>query len=205
MSDQNSIRDDISYMRQLAESGRKGPILGGIFLAAAGIVFGGTCVVSWAMHAGLLPFASGWTDLGLWLGAFAVFAVIWIVMFLRLQRHGQKAASAPNATFGIIWSACGVGVMVAFGTTILVSNDLHASIVLNAYIPVIYAFYGTAWFASGALAKRTWMYFAGAGSWLYAFAIAMLAENPLQTVAMGLGLVLLLTIPGLKLMGEARQ
>lgn len=205
MSDQTTIHEDISYLRKLAESGRKGPILGGVFLAAAGIVFGLTCFVSWAGHEGIVPIR-GEDELYLWLGAFAVFAVFWLFMFLRIVSHKGTFASASNSTFGTIWSTCGAGVMVAFGTTELIASKMNSSVVLAAYVPVIFAFYGTAWFASGVLGKRAWMHLAGIGSFVFAFVVAVLTDNPLQTPAMGLGLLLLLAVPGFKLMSdETRQ
>lgn len=199
MSDQNSLREDISYMRQLAETGRRGPILGGIFLAAAGIVFGLTCFLSWAGEQGILPIR-GFSELYLWLGAFAVFGAVWLVVFLRIVARKASFSTTSNATFGTIWSACGAGVMVVFGTTMLIASLMHNTLVLAGYVPVVFAFYGTAWFASGAIAKRRWMHLAGAGSFVWAFVIAALSGSPLQTVAMGIGLLLLLTLPGIKLM-----
>lgn len=201
MSDQNSVREDISYLRQLAESGRRGPILGGVFLAAAGIVFGTTCFISSAGENGLLPIR-GWDELYLWLGAFAVFGVFWLFMFLHFMKSKTPFSTSSNAVFGTIWSACGAGVMVVFGTTMMISHQLHSTAVLNGYVPVIFAFYGTAWFASGAIAKRRWMHLAGAGSFLWAFVIAALSLSALQSAAMGLGLLLLLTLPGFKLMAS---
>ena len=127
MTDHNSIHDDISYMRRLAETGRKGSILGGVFLAAAGGVFGVTCFVSWAWHKGLLP-VSGLKELHLWLGAFAVFAVFWMIMFVRMLSYRRPVASAPNATFGTIWTACGIGVMVVFCTTLIIAQELNAPV-----------------------------------------------------------------------------
>jgi hypothetical protein len=203
-TEEKSIREDISYMRQLAESGRRGPILGGIFLAAAGIVFGLACIVSWAGRTGMLQ-VRDWNDRYVWFAAGGIFTVYWAVTMIRVLWWGKRSAGAANATFGTVWSASGIGVMVAFGTTELVAHNLNASIILNAYIPVIYAFYGTAWFASAALARQRWMFLAAFGSFVFAFVIALLAENDLQSPAMGAGLLLLLTLPGLKLMtSEAR-
>jgi hypothetical protein len=204
MGDENSLREDISYLRQMAESGRKGPIMGGIFLAGAGAVFGGACFVDAARQHGLLP--QSLTSLQIWLGAAAVFAVFWVAMFLRLMKHGKPVAAAPNAVFGTIWSASGIGVMVCFLTTLLIARELHSDVVLAGYVPVIFAFYGTAWFASAALARKAWMHVAGAGSFAYAFAVALLIDSPWITLAMGAGLLLLLTLPGLKLVAdEARS
>ena len=58
----------------------------------------------------------------------------------------------------------------------------------------------------GALAKRGWMFIAAAGSFVFAFVMALLTDMPVQSLAMGAGLLLLLTLPGLKLVAdEARQ
>ena len=41
MTDQNqAMRDDIAFMRTLAEAGREGPLNGGSILVAAGLIFG---------------------------------------------------------------------------------------------------------------------------------------------------------------------
>jgi hypothetical protein len=202
MSDENSLREDISFLRQMAESGRKGPIMGGIFLAGAGAVFGGACFLDGAMQAGLIPFRI--PEGPLWIGAGVVFTLFWLAMFLRMSRLKKPVSSAPNTTFGVIWSSCGAGVMVCFLTTLLVAEKMHVPAVAAAYVPVIYAFYGTAWFASGALSRKRWMFFAGLGSFLFAFVMAMLVTTPWMILAMGLGLLLLLTLPGIKLVLDER-
>ncbi len=204
MGDENSWRDDISFLRQMAESGRKGPIMGGIFLAGAGVVFGGACFLDAARQFAFLPQSP--SSLQIWLGAAAVFVVFWLAMFLRMMKRGKPVATAPNVVFGTIWSACGIGVMVSFFTTLTVSHELHSEVVLAGYVPIIYAFYGTAWFASAALAKKAWMHIAGIGSFVYATVVAMLIGTPWLSLVMGAGLLLLLTLPGLKLVAdEAHQ
>jgi len=197
----SDLKDDISYMRRLAEQGRRGPILGGIFLAAAGVVFGATCLVDWAARSGLLPI-SGWGFLYLWLGAFVVFGVVWCVLFFRLRTFPGKATSAPNAAFGAAWSAITVAVFVALAAIKIAATVVKAPIVMNAYMPMIFVLYGVAWFTSAAMARRPWMYWAAAGSFAFALIMAALAENRLQIPAMGLALLLLLTLPGLRMMKE---
>ncbi len=197
----NALREDISYMRRLAEQGRSGPILGGMFLAAAGLVFGATCFVDWAARSGWLPIF-GWGFLYLWLGAFAVFGVIWFALYYRLRSFPGKAASPSNAAFGVAWSACAIGVMVAFASVEIIAAVIKSPIVLNAYIPTLFAFYGVAWFSSAAMARRPWMFAAAAGSFAFSLIMAVLAENKLQIAVMGVALLLLLTLPGLQLMKE---
>jgi formate-dependent nitrite reductase membrane component NrfD len=197
MGDETSLRDEISFLRQMAESGRRGPILGGIFLAGAGVVFGGASFLDGAMQTGLVPFRI--SEGALWIGASLVFAAFWLAMFLRMMRNQKPVGTAQSSMFGTIWSACGAGVMVCFLTTLLIAHNAQLPVLKAAYVPVIYAFYGTAWFASGALARRRWMFLAGLGSYLFAFIVASLVMTPWLTIVMGIGLILLLTVPGLKL------
>jgi len=205
MSNPDTMREDISYMRQLAEKGRSGPILGGTFLVAAGLVFGATCFVDWAARCGWLPI-SGWGFLYLWLGAFAVFGLIWFALFFRLRSFPGKAANPSSAAFGVAWSACAIGVFVALGSFEIIAAVIRTPIVLNAYIPMVFAFYGAAWFSSAAMGRRKWMFAAAAGSFAFSLIMAALAENRLQTAVMGVALLLLLTLPGLRMMREeARQ
>jgi hypothetical protein len=202
MGDETSLRDDISFLRQMAESGRRGPILGGIFLVVAGIVFGLGCVVSWLGYQNYLPI-QGWNQVTLWLVAFAVFWVVWLYLFLKMRSTqaivGQGSASA---TFGVIWGVCGSAVIVCFAAVEIVVWKLDAPVVQAAFVPVIFVFYGTAWICNGALAKRRWMFVAGAGSFVFTLLLALLAGTTYQALGMGFGLLLLLTLPGLKLVSD---
>lgn len=201
MNNTEIVREEISYLRKLADSGRKGPILGGVFLAGAGVVFGLTSMLAWAGYEGWLPISGG-DQLYLWLGAFALFTILWFVIFFRMRASGNKPVSQSNAIFGTAWGGCGLGVMVSFACVEVVTRQLNAPVVQAGYVPVIFAFYGTAWFVSAALAKRVWMHLAAAGSFLFAFVMALLSDAPVQSLAMGVGLLLLLTLPGLKLVQD---
>jgi hypothetical protein len=200
MNNTEILRNEITALRKLAESGRTGPVLGGFFLAAAGLVFGLSCFVSWAGHAGLFPFG-GWSELYLWLGAFTAFAAVWLVIAIRLRAQ-PKATTAATAVFGTIWAASGAGIMVVFVSTFIVAYTVHSLVVLNTYIPAIFAFYGTAWLASGALARCRWMYGVGGLSFVFAVILAFLAGTLLQIGVMGIALLLLLTVPGVKLVQD---
>lgn len=194
----SEVHDDISYMRRLAEQGRRGQILGGTFLAAAGIVFGATCFIQWAAVIGLLPM----TDRGalwLWLGAFALFTVIWFALFFRIRRRPGVAASSSNAVFGIAWTGSAIGIIAALASVHVVSLVLKVPVVLTAYVPMIFVFYGVAWFTSAALTRRIWMYWPAVASFAFGPVMAALTTSRFQVAAMGMALLLLLTLPGLKL------
>ena len=54
-----SIKDDIAYMKALAQEGRQAPLLGGSILIAAGVIFGLASLGQWALLRGLLPLDRG--------------------------------------------------------------------------------------------------------------------------------------------------
>jgi len=198
----DTVKDDIAYMRKLAEYGRRGPILGGAFLASAGVVFGLACLVQWAAQTGRLAIADR-EMVWIWAAAYAVFALIWFALWFGFRSRRQAAGgNASNIVFGIAWIVNAVGVLVAYGTTMIAASITHMQDMFYAYVPLIFIFYGIAWGLSAVMARRPWMYLAACGSFGCAFAVAALTRDPAQLALMAGALVVLLTLPGLKLMLE---
>ena len=201
MSDPNTIHDDIAFMRKLAEQGRSGPILGGTFLIAAGLVFGLACVVQWAAMQKYLPLA-GWDMLYLWGGAIALFAAGWFALFFRQRAKAGLPVNSANSIFGTVWSANAVGVLTAVAVVTMVGAATGSYAVYDLNISLPFVFYGVAWGVSGALAKRAWMYGAAVAAFVFAIILAALTGSPYQILGMGAALVLALSVPGYKLMTE---
>ena len=202
MSNPNTIHEDITYMRRLAEAGRRGPIAGGAFLAAAGVVFSITCLVQWAATTGQLAI-TGPQMAWIWFGSYVLFAVVWFALWFGLRsRRRAMAASSSNAVFGIAWIANAVGVLMAYATTAIAASITHSQELFYAFIPMIFIFYGISWGLSAVMAHRRWMYLAAGGSFAFALGVAALTNNPAELAVTGVALVILLTLPGLKLMFE---
>src|SRR4029077_8996561 len=67
----DSLRSDISFMRDMAEKGRRGPILGGAFLAAAGLTYGGAGLLQWVTETGTVALPI--SPVLIWTGATVLF------------------------------------------------------------------------------------------------------------------------------------
>ncbi|HEY4113410.1 MAG TPA: hypothetical protein VGM17_05050 [Rhizomicrobium sp.] len=197
------LHTDISYMRSLAEQGRRGPILGGAFLAAAGLVFGCAAFVQGAMQAGYLAsFPIG----DIWIGAGVLFAAIWVALFLRLRGSGEGVRPGTNQyAFGMAWSGAGAGIVVLILAIAIESTRMNAAVMEAANGLVAFAFYGTAWLVSGALARQRWMFVAAAAAFGFTLLLAYLANTPAQVLALGIALILTLTLPGLQLVRQASR
>ena len=76
MTDQNhAIRDDIAFMRELAEEGRQAPIVGGSILLASGLSFGTASLAIWGLNSRPSRLVnSSWSFFN---------AAIWTVLSLR--------------------------------------------------------------------------------------------------------------------------
>jgi hypothetical protein len=201
----DTVKDDISYMRRLAEQGRRGPILGGAFLAAAGVVFSITCFVQWAAATGRLAIAGREME-WIWSGSYIVFAVVWFVLWfgLRARRHAV-AANSSNIVFGVAWTANALGVLMAYATTAIAVSITHLQELFYAFIPMIFIFYGISWGLGAVMARRPWMYLAAGGSFAFALGVAALTNNPAELAVVAAALLILLTVPGLKLMFEEQK
>jgi hypothetical protein len=186
-------------MRQLAEQGRSGPILGGGFLAGAGVVFGAACFVQWAMMArGVTSLSS---ILALWGGAMVLFVLVWLLLFFQLRARAP-IASFSNSTFSASWLGSGIGITVGCIAVAIVAEVMHAPAVMMSYPSMVFAFYGTAWLISAILVHRRWMFVVAGGAYAIALIMALLIGHNLMLPAMGTALLLTLTVPGVLLMRE---
>jgi hypothetical protein len=194
MSDTN---DDILYMRRLAEQGRRGTIAGGLFLGTAGLVFGLACIVQWVLIRGHQP--AIWLAY-LWAGAFLLYGVVWLSLFLRLQRHCQPAAAGTShMAFGALWLGCAAGILVSSAAITIVVHVTGNASAQQLYAPVIFGFYGVARCGIGILAHRKWMLAVAAAAFVSALALAGLADDTRAFLVMGVALLLTLALPGFKL------
>jgi hypothetical protein len=204
MSDQaQDIREDISFMRSLAEEGRRGPILGGAFLAAAGLIYGAAAFVQWAVETSRLGL-SGVSISQIWIGASIVFALVWFALFFRLRQGGQRPGANQYA-FGMAWAGCGAGIVVLIAAIAITAARLHQPEIQTANGLVAFAFYGTAWMVSGAMARQKWMFLAAAAAFAMTLLVALLSNTTAQLLVFGAGLMLSLTLPGLQLMRQAAR
>ena len=201
MSDHaDSLRSDISFMRDMAEQGRRGPILGGAFLAAAGLTYGAAGMLQWLMQTGAVALPISISQI--WIGATVLFVLIWFVLFFRLRNSDGPAAGATQFAFGMAWSGCGLGILVMLGALAIASSRLGMPKLMEANGFVAFAFYGTAWFVSGALARQVWMFAVALAAFGTALLLALLIGSSAQLLAFTAGLLLTLTVPGFVLVSR---
>jgi len=195
-----SLKDDIAYMRALAEEGRKTPLLGGAILVTAGLVFGLASVAHWAVVADVLDVGME-VLAGIWLAAMVVFIGALVVLNAKLARK-PGARSPANRAAGAAWGAVGGAVFVLAVSMGFVAWRTQSDVAAYLFPSVILALYGTGWAVSATMSERRWMRTVAIGSWIGAPAVAWLTGSPTQYLAYAAALILFAFVPGLVMMRE---
>ncbi|MBN8553019.1 MAG: hypothetical protein J0L52_09020 [Caulobacterales bacterium] len=195
----DTLRDDIRYMKSLADDGANGPLLGGSVLVAAGIIFGAASIVEWMMSAGTISDAGGIGHLYLWGAAGALFTLALIVL-IRRQKSRAGVMSPSNRASGNAWMGVGLAIFsLSVAVTVLIyktGSGLPALI----FPSLIFALYGTGWAVSAAMSGQKWLWVPAFGGWVAAPLVALFAGTSEMWLVYGAGIVLLALVPGAVLM-----
>lgn len=193
-----TIKDDLSYMRDLADQGASGPLLGGSILVAAGLIFGSASIGEWAMSTGRIA-ADGIAHLYLWGGAGLVFAVALAVLIQR-QRRRAGAMSPANRAFGNAWMGVGMAIFSMSVSLTLLMMQTGSGAISTVFPSLIFALYGTGWAVSAAMSGQKWLWRLAFGGWIAAPLMAWVAGQPVMWLVYAVGIVILTLVPGLILM-----
>lgn len=212
MTDLNTLRDDLAFMRALAEEGRRSPVLGrsvllaltalsGLYGAAAIAVF----LAGWSVGRGLLGHPPGlaiaqilWA--GVNLGGLLVLG--WLAFRLRTRRHEPRNPATAAALRALLFAF-----VTLFGC--LISLQIRGSgASLYSLLPaVVGALYGAGWSVAAAVTNRIWHKAVAGGAMLFALATT-LAPFPSSSgggLLIGAALLLLGFAPGLALLRQSRS
>jgi hypothetical protein len=200
MTDQNAIRDDIAFMRALAEEGRKVPFVGGPILLAAGLCFGSASLTIWVNLTFNLV-VSSWTFMATWVIGLAVFLV---VLAFNKARQGPRTSS--SRAIGVAWSGAGWSIFFVGLSLAVMAVRGRDPYVANAFLPFVLTIYGSAWFVAAALTRIRWLFVVAAGAFALALVTAWFAsEGLILYLIYAFSLYALVAAPGYVLMRQARQ
>lgn len=201
MTDQNAVREDIAFMRALAEEGRAGGPLGGSILVASGLSFGSASLAIWAGVTWRL-LRHDWDVAVIWTAAMAVF---FGYLFVAKAASGEKKGGTPRAV-GIAWSAAGWSIFFVGLSLAVMAVHGRDAYVGNAFMPFILAIYGSCWFVAAALSRARWLYAVAFGSFGMALVAAWFAAEGITLyLVYGLSLYALCAAPGFALTVQARK
>ena len=194
MSEQNTtLREDIAFIRAMAEDGRRNSLRGGPVMVASGLIFGTASLLIWG---GLETGYGTPGQLNLIWPVSAVLFFICLFFFLRSLPKGEKQAS----TMGMAWSGLGWAIFICVLSLILMAVRTNQGVAAAAISPVILSFYGAAWCIAGAIAHKRWPYGFGFASFAAALVNAWVVPNgDLMFLVYAISLYALVAFPGVLL------
>ena len=202
------LRDDISYMRALAEEGRSAPLISGIYyvLWSSVGVLGGLWQFAVLTRAVAAP---EWSVMLVWFG------LAGLAMIAANRLHGRTGQKPGAHSFGnrieiAVWSAGGIAIGVfalsaasvaLFDIGAPVNTLLPAGWVLLALLPpVVMMVYGIALYTSGHISDIRMLRIAGGASFFFTPILILLAGSPLQALAFAAAMALVSLWPGIVLL-----
>jgi hypothetical protein len=202
MGAETTLKDDIAYMRGLAEEGRKGPVLGASILFSCGLIYSVAAVASWLIHSGRIPVELPVPGAEWWAAA-----VVQIATVIIMSRRFGGRAGLPNASsrlFGLVWSSLGWAICASAVAIVLLAWNFHQPMVWMAMPAIVMALYGVGWTINARIVQRRWMYGVAAVSYLAAALTAFMIDLPdnLGLLAYAGVIFAIICIPGLILMRE---
>jgi len=186
--DIQTLRDDIAYLKALANGGQGRDLSGGILLMVAGLLFAAASLIQWLAMERLLPNMANLA----WLVATLLFMALLAAMKLRWRSEGSSGGASAYA-----WQGVGMGCFFIF-VALAIATWRTQSMLLVFFAPsIIFILYGAAWTAVGAALRKGWIQLTGWGSFLAAGVVAWFIGQPVSYLIYAAGLLLLAFLPGL--------
>ncbi len=198
--DVKAIRDDLAFLRALAEDGRRTPLLGGSLLAAAGGCYGLASLVQWLILARIVAIPPVWV-FAVWALAAAVHLSLQAVLIRRLAgKPGMN--SSTNRASRDVWTAVGAGCFVLMAAVAVASWKARTGVLIDFAPSIILVLYGAAWQVAGSVSKVAWIRAVAIASFAAAIALGLLIGSTFVWLAYAAALFLLALVPGLALMRQ---
>lgn len=195
--DIQSLRDDIAYLKALANDGQNSSAMGGWIMIAAGLSFGFASVVQWAALAHV-PGVTGLISNGAWAVSMLVFfGVLFTVKRMQSCEGGRSTSLA--------WQGIGWGLFVLF-LAIAIATWKTQSLTIMLFAPsIVLGLYGAAWSTAAAISKKAWLWATAAGSFAASLISAWLIGDTTEYLFYAAALVLLAAVPGMVFVAAGRR
>ena len=199
----DDIRDDLAYVKALAEEGRDTPLVGGIHYVIWGGVIGVAAFLSYARVVGWIIIPTGST-LPLWLGALALG---WTLSFTIGRRTKNKpgASTLGNKTAMSVWRAVGIFITGFWLTLIIIHDNFVAlgvppNFLFGMMFPIAFGLYGVAFFATSTVGRARWLVYVALAAWVFSVLALVTLGSATQLLVGALGSFVCALLPGILLM-----
>lgn len=192
-----AARDDLAYVRQLAESGARAPLIGGRFMAWWGfLVAAGWAAQHLAVNGAI---GDGNSVFGIIWGSFAILGFAGQALLARSMGTKAGAGSAGNLASRPVWAACALTIFsMVVGVALLAQRAGYQ--VFDWIVPVAFAVYACALIVTGKLAGERTVVLAGYGAAVMVGLFTAFILDPNRYLIAAAGAAVTVMLPGLLLL-----
>ena len=202
MTDLDTIRDDLAFMKALASDDGRPHVMAGAMFLGAGLIYGLPLFVVWATLRGLVDLSQGWTS---WISLLSTAVYAPFTAWLAWRYRGTKAPPGPTSrAYAALWGTIGLTTLVVVFVIFWAGARLHVPMMWQVWCCVCFAMYGSAWLGVAIVTRRSAWALVAAGSYLNALVNAFLIGGPDILLGVAFGITLWLGAPGAAMMLRAR-
>ena len=188
-----AARDDLAFLKAVAEDRGPLPAILGAHLLAVGLAFAPNLVLCWAIFSGRadwwpasLSWATWLPGVALWLPAY---------LYLQVRGHGRGGFGPSARVFAAAWGAMGL-MTVATLALFAVAQSATGQAYFQIWPAFGFVLWGGAWAVVAIIRKRLWLGGIALASFALGVGCAALLRSPEVWLAMAAGLLLVFALPG---------
>jgi len=198
----DTIRDDLAFMKALAETGGQTQWAGGAAFVAGGVLYGFQCLVQWAQAEGLVVMSPLMTILFI-VGITVAFTIAMIVVGYRGRKTKQHGIA--NKAFQSVFAASGLGTLALFTIFASVAIPRQSIVIWELYPASLFALQGSAWCVAFMLRRRLWLAAVSAGWFASAISLGLLVGTLNYVLVAAFALFVFMALPGAYMMHLSRE
>jgi hypothetical protein len=194
----DATREDIRYVRRLAESGAHAPLLGGRFMAWWGLLL----AIAYTLQHFALQGRIGDGELifGYIWGGFGLLGGLGQFLLARSMAGKAGSGSAGNRASRPVWTAAACAILSMVTGATLASGGKPGPATFDWIVPVAFTAYACALIVTGALARSSITKAAGAGAVVMVGLFTALIYSPDRYLLAAAGVFATVLVPGLLLL-----
>jgi len=193
---QEQMREDIAWMKQLADEGRGAPLTGGSISIWWGLISFIMLLVHWGSVTEKLPIPIEAIGIG-WI-LYAILGSIGTFFLKKRLKNAPGASAIGNQAASAAWMMVLVGIFTFWLGCGLAVYFAHVSWwIFNAILPVSFLCYGIAYGVTAKLAKNPASGFASAVSFALALALMPFLQSPTLYLIAAFAILVVTVVPTL--------
>jgi hypothetical protein len=200
VDDMQTLKDDIAFMRGLAEESGHSMAREGAILAAVGVIFALTALQYWLLRMEVFTVPRSWQPF-LWMDG----VIAYLITLTFIHRRFPKRPGVGPRAMEAAWAGVGIGITVAAIALVVSGWRLQMPMLASGAFPIVlFTLYGTAWGVAFAVKRRAWFALVAIGCSATAVMCGFLIGTNEEWLVLSLGLFALVAVPGFVILRQAR-